>query len=74
MTQDPQDKNRSSQIAHYAQLGFLFPAATLVGWLIGAAFDRWLHTSWLNIVGLILGIVAGFLELIRTVMKTNQTR
>jgi len=54
------------QMANYAQLAVVFPAATLIGWLIGTAFDRWLHTTWLYIVGLILGIVAGFVELVRT--------
>ena len=54
-------------MANYAQLAIVFPAATLIGWLIGTAFDRWLHTGWLYLVGLILGIVAGFVELIRTV-------
>jgi len=49
----------------------VFPAATIIGWLIGAALDRWLHTHWLYLVGLILGIVAGFVELIRTVMKNS---
>lgn len=53
-------------MANYAQLAIVFPAATLIGWLIGSAFDRWLHTTWLYIVGLILGIIAGFVELIRT--------
>ena len=63
------DKNQKTawvQMANYAQLAIVFPAATLIGWLIGSALDRWLHTSWLYIVGLILGIVAGFVELIRT--------
>jgi F0F1-type ATP synthase assembly protein I len=60
------------QLANYSQLAFIFPAATVVGWLIGAALDRWLHTTWLYLVGLILGIVAGFVELIRTVMKSEQ--
>ncbi len=63
-----QDKETAwVQMANYAQLAIVFPAATLIGWLIGSAFDRWLHTSWLYLVGLILGIVAGFVELIRTV-------
>jgi F0F1-type ATP synthase assembly protein I len=35
------------------------------------ALDRWLHTNWLYIVGLILGIIAGFVELIRTAMKDS---
>jgi F0F1-type ATP synthase assembly protein I len=56
----------------YAQLAMLLPAATVVGWLIGVALDRWLHTTWLYILGLILGIVAGFVELIRTVVKDSK--
>jgi F0F1-type ATP synthase assembly protein I len=59
------------QVGNYAQLAFLFPAATLVGWLIGVALDKWLHTTWLYIVGLLLGILAGFVELIRTVAKNK---
>ena len=60
------------QLANYSQLAFIFPAATIAGWLIGAALDRWLHTSWLYLVGLILGIVAGFVELIRTAMSDTK--
>jgi len=59
-------------MASYAQLAMVFPAATVVGWLIGTGLDHWLHTSWLYIVGLLLGIVAGFVELIRTVVKDNK--
>jgi ATP synthase protein I len=70
-TGDPKDnqssKNALVQMSNYAQLAIVFPAATVIGWLIGTAFDHWLHTSWLYLVGLILGIVAGFVELIRTV-------
>ena len=63
---DPGKKNPYVQMANYAQLAIIFPAATLIGWLIGVGLDRWLHTTWLYIVGLLLGIVAGFVELIRT--------
>lgn len=59
------------QIAKYSQLAFIFPAATVVGWLIGLALDHWLHTTWLYLAGLILGIIAGFVELIRMVSKTD---
>jgi ATP synthase protein I len=70
---DPQNsdqkKNFLLQLARYSQLAFIFPAAVVVGWLVGAALDRWLHTSWLYLAGLVLGIVAGFVELIRTVSR-----
>ena len=59
------------QLANYSQLAFIFPAATVVGWLLGAGLDRWLHTSWFYLVGLILGIIAGFVELIRLVTSSE---
>ena len=68
---DSSGRTNWAQVANYAQLAFVFPAATVIGWLIGAGLDKWLHTTWIYIVGLILGIVAGFVELIRTVAKNS---
>ena len=73
----PQDdnskKDRSTwiQMAKYSQLAFVFPAATVAGWLVGVALDRWLRTTWLYIAGLIVGIIAGFVELIRAAMSAE---
>ena len=60
------------QAARYSQLAMTLPAATVVGWLIGEALDHWLGTSWLYLAGLLLGIAAGFVELIRTVMRDEK--
>jgi F0F1-type ATP synthase assembly protein I len=70
---DNSKKERSTwvQMAKYSQLAFVFPVATIAGWLIGAALDRWLHTTWLYIAGLIVGIVAGFVELIRATLSSE---
>jgi F0F1-type ATP synthase assembly protein I len=70
---DPPERKKSAlvQLANYSQLAFIFPAATVVGWLAGLALDRWLHTTWLYLVGLILGIIAGFVELIRLVTSSE---
>jgi F0F1-type ATP synthase assembly protein I len=64
-------KSMMVQLASYSQLAFIFPAATVAGWLIGLALDHWLHTTWLYLAGLILGIIAGFVELIRTVTSSG---
>jgi F0F1-type ATP synthase assembly protein I len=61
------------QVGRYSQLAFAMPAATVVGWIIGLLLDKWLHTTHLYLVGLLLGIVAGFVELIRTVMKSENS-
>ena len=55
----------------YTGLAITLPAATAVGWIIGHLLDRWLGTSFLRIVFLILGIAAGFLQLIRQVQKDS---
>jgi len=65
------EKGAWAQMAAYTHLGFIFPVATVAGWLFGSALDKWLHTNWLSIVGLLLGIVAGFVELIRTATKNS---
>jgi len=64
-----QEKSFWLQFARYSQLAFVFPAALVVGWLVGALLDRWLHTTWLYLAGILLGIAAGFIELIRTVSR-----
>ena len=60
------------QLAEYSQLGLLLPACTFVGWLIGTGLDSWLHTKWLYIPGLLVGIAAGFVELVRLAWKTER--
>jgi ATP synthase protein I len=72
MNDDSSEKSTWVQLARYSQLAFIFPAATVAGWLLGAGLDRWLHTTWLYLVGLILGIVAGFVELIRAAMADSK--
>jgi F0F1-type ATP synthase assembly protein I len=69
---DPQRKTFWLQFARYSQLAFVLPAALVVGWLIGAALDRWLHTTWLYLAGILLGIAAGFVELIRTAVRDTK--
>ena len=50
----------------------ILPASVIVGLLIGAALDRWLKTSWITLVGLLVGCVVGFVELIRGAMRAGK--
>jgi F0F1-type ATP synthase assembly protein I len=58
-------------MARYSQLALVLPACTVVGLVIGWALSRWLHHFWLEIAGLLLGIAAGFVELVRTVTSST---
>jgi F0F1-type ATP synthase assembly protein I len=57
------------QLGRYSQIGFVLPAATVIGWFAGRMLDHWLQTSWLHLAGLLVGILAGFIELIRVASK-----
>lgn len=59
------DDNVWAQVSRYSSLAFILPVSTFVGYLIGYLLDRWFHTRFLFIVFLILGIVAGFIQLLR---------
>ena len=67
-----QEENLLAAIGALQPVGLRLPAALVVGWLVGAALDRWLHTTWLYLAGILLGIAAGFIELIRTVVRDTK--
>ena len=70
---DPRNKQSPwVQVGRYSQLAFVLPTALVVGWLLGAALDHWLHTTWIYLAGILLGIAAGFVDLIRTVMRDSK--
>lgn len=65
---DNKDRNLKKEwvgAEKYIQLGITLPAATFIGWALGAAMDHWLGTHWIFLVGLLLGIAAGFIQLVR---------
>ena len=72
---DPARQKKQSpwvQVGRYSQLAFMLPAGTVAGYLIGALLDHWLHTTWISIVGLLLGTIGALVELIRTISRDTQ--
>jgi ATP synthase protein I len=71
MASDDQDRKQSTAViwARYSQIAFVLPAAVVVGLLLGKLFDYWFHTHWIFLAGIIIGAIAGFVDIIRTVMR-----
>ncbi len=74
MADDKQDgKDSPAAIwARYSQIALVIPTAVVVGLFAGKILDHYLHTRWLFLVGIIIGAAAGFIDVIRTVIR--QTR
>ena len=51
------------------QLAIMLPAACFIGWIAGLALDKHFHTGWMEIAGVVLGAVAGFVQIIRTASR-----
>jgi F0F1-type ATP synthase assembly protein I len=61
----PEKKDPLVSLVRYSEIGFIIPAAVLLGYFLGRLADYWLHTRWLYLVGLVFGAVVGFWEMIR---------
>ena len=64
-------KTAAARYAQFSGLALLLPASTFVGYVIGYYLDRAFGTTWLKIVFLLLGSVAGFVTLIREIMRES---
>jgi|SRR5450755_693398 F0F1-type ATP synthase assembly protein I len=64
----PRTKDPLVSLARYSEIGFIIPAAVLLGFFIGKLADYWLHTHWIYLAGLLFGAVVGFWQMIRMAM------
>jgi F0F1-type ATP synthase assembly protein I len=62
----------SVMVGEYTALAFMLPAATFIGYLIGYLLDKAFGTHFLYIPFLVLGIAAGFVQLIRQLMRDTR--
>jgi ATP synthase protein I len=69
--------DRGKQLMQFARLGAVgieLALSTVIGMLGGRWLDSKLSTApWLTILGLLLGVVAGFRSLIRAARKSSQS-
>ncbi|MGA2354857.1 MAG: AtpZ/AtpI family protein [Terriglobales bacterium] len=68
----PKKKAPLVSLARYSEMGFIIPAAVLLGFLLGKLADYWLHTKWLYLVGLLFGAVVGFGQMIRMAIGASK--
>ncbi|NYF80205.1 AtpZ/AtpI family protein [Granulicella arctica] len=51
------------------QLAIALPAGCLIGWLVGHWLDAHFHQGWIGIAGIVLGAVAGFVQIFTTAAR-----
>jgi len=58
-------------VARYSEIGFMIPAAVIVGYLLGLLGDYFLKTHWIYLFGIVFGAVAGFVSMIRRALQAS---
>ncbi|MGH9616035.1 MAG: AtpZ/AtpI family protein [Acidobacteriaceae bacterium] len=74
---DPRNNRKTAlrelvQAETMLQMALVLPLACVIGWAIGDFLDHKFHQSWIAILGLALGIVAGFVQVIRMANQANR--
>jgi ATP synthase protein I len=74
VAEEPREKPLLKQLLEASTVGIQLVLSTFVGFGMGYFLDRFLGTSpWLTVIFLILGIFAGFRELLRVARRQNGT-
>jgi len=67
----PDPNSPWGMMGRYTTLAFVLPSSMFVGFVVGFLLDKLFGTTYLDMVFLLLGIVAGFVELIRELQKNH---
>ncbi len=70
--QEPEGRIRGLKVAAMlSTIGLTLAISIGLGIGLGILLDRWLGTNWIVIVGTLLGVIAGFQQMIRAVIRAN---
>jgi ATP synthase protein I len=65
-------RRQAKQLFEASALGWMFPIAIGMGYVIGHFLDKWLGTSpWLTWIFLGFGVIAAFLNLFRLALRDD---
>ena len=68
----PENQKSLIWLSKYLSLAFTLPASVLAGYILGAIADHWLHIPVLRAIGILLGMVAGLIQIIREISRDEQ--
>jgi F0F1-type ATP synthase assembly protein I len=68
----PENQKSLIWLSKYLSLAFTLPASVLAGYILGAVADHWLHIPILRAVGILLGMVAGLIQIMREISRDER--
>ncbi len=59
-------------LGKYLSLALTLPACVVAGYILGALADRWLSIPFLRALGIILGMAAGLIQILRELSRETK--
>ena len=59
-------------LGKYLSLALTLPASVAAGYILGALADRWFHTGFLQVIGIIAGMAAGITQILRELSRETK--
>lgn len=59
-------------LGKYLSLALTLPAAVAAGYILGALADRWFQTAFLQVIGIIAGMAAGIIQILRELSRETK--
>jgi cadmium resistance protein CadD (predicted permease) len=59
-------------LGKYLSLALMLPASAFAGYLLAAFANRWLHLGFLPAVGILLGMAAGMVQIVRQLSRDEK--
>lgn len=59
-------------LGKYLSLALTLPASVVAGYILGALADRWLHVPFLRVLGILLGMAAGLVQILRELSRDDK--
>lgn len=58
----------------YLSLALVLPSSVVAGYLLGAFADHFFHTSFLRVLGILLGMVAGLVQVMKELSRDEKRK
>ena len=59
-------------LGRYLSLALTLPASVVAGYILGALADHWLHMPFLRVLGIVLGMAAGLIQILRELSRESK--
>jgi len=59
-------------LGKYLSLGLTLPACVFAGYMLGASADHFFHKRWLIVLGILLGMAAGLIQVVREISREGR--